>query len=138
MFSDFQTEFLNGPASDVPEYLLRADGAGVLNDAIFSVVDPPVFWNKFYTAFEDGVLEQCGQRAFATDLSFLLQMANRDPAPYRKLADSPSILDKLLASDHYEVLETGSLVKHILSMISPAHGLDAPGTMYLSRVNLLV
>ena len=127
MFSDLRTEFLNGLASDVLEYLLRADVAGVLNDVIFSIVDPPVFWDKFYRAFEDSTLEQRGQRVFAAVLSFLLQMTDRDPAPYRELAGSPSILDKLLASDHHEVRETGSLVKHILSTTSTALSLEAPG-----------
>ena len=57
-------------------------------------------------------------------------MTNRDSAPYRKLADSPSILDRLLASDYYEVRETGSLVKHTLSMISPVHSLEAAGVRH--------
>ena len=47
MFSDLRTEFLNGLASKVLEYLLRADGAGVLNDVIFSTLIHLSFGTSF-------------------------------------------------------------------------------------------
>jgi len=126
MFSDLRTEFLNGLASDVLEYLLRADGIGG-DMVIFRIVEPPVFWRNFCRAFEDRALDQRAQRLFATVLSVLLQMPNRDTDPYRKLASNPVILDKLLASDHHEIREAGCLINHILSTTSTAYSSEAPG-----------
>lgn len=115
--SDLGEEFLNGPASDVLEYLLHVDSVGgdVLNDVIVGIVEPPIFWNAFHRAFEDGILDQRAQRVFASVLSYLLQMENRDTAAYRELASRPSLLDNFLTSGQQAVREAGYLIKHILS-----------------------
>lgn len=129
MFSDLRTEFLNGLASDALEYLLRAEGMGgdMLNVVIFRIVEPPIFWCEFCRAFEDRALDQRAQHLFATVLSVLIQMTNRDPGPYRKFASNPVILDKLLASDHHELREAGCLINQILSTTSTAYSSEAPG-----------
>ncbi|KAL4063837.1 P-loop containing nucleoside triphosphate hydrolase protein [Scleroderma citrinum] len=128
LHSDLGVEFLNGLASDVLEYLLRANSLGgdVLNDVIVSIVDPPIFWSAFYKAFEDNILDQRAQGVFANVLSYLLQMENRDTAAYRDLASRPSILDKILASNQQTLREFGYLIKHILSS-SDIGDSSAPG-----------
>ncbi|KAI6040717.1 P-loop containing nucleoside triphosphate hydrolase protein [Pisolithus marmoratus] len=121
MRSDLRVEFLNGLASDVLEFLLRAEmGGDVLNNVIVNIVDPPIFWNEFYRAFENGILNQRAQHVFAKVLSYLLQMTNRDITSYRQLASRPSIIDKIINSDHTEVRLEGYLIKHILSAASAA------------------
>ncbi|KAI5994799.1 P-loop containing nucleoside triphosphate hydrolase protein [Pisolithus albus] len=116
MRSDLRTEFLNGLALNVLEFLLRAEmGGDVLNSVIVNIVDPPIFWNEFHRAFENGTLDQRAQRVFAKVLSYLLKMTSRDTTTYRNLASRPSILGKLINSDQQEVREEGYLINHILS-----------------------
>ncbi|KAI6120180.1 P-loop containing nucleoside triphosphate hydrolase protein [Pisolithus croceorrhizus] len=116
MRSDLRPNFLNGLASDVLEFLLRAEmGGDVLNKVIVNIVDPPIFWNEFHMAFENGTLNERAQRVFVKVLSYLLQMPNRDTTAYRQLAGRPSILDKITNSSQEEVRSEGYLIKHILS-----------------------
>ena len=128
MSSDPGAEFLNGPASDVLEYLLCVNTAGsdVLNNVIVGIAESPIFWNVFHRAFEDGILDQRAQRVFANVLSYLLQMENRDTTPYRELASRPSLLDSILTSTQQPVREAGYLIKHILSS-SDIGDSSAPG-----------
>ncbi|KAL4079909.1 P-loop containing nucleoside triphosphate hydrolase protein [Scleroderma yunnanense] len=125
-------ETLNGLASQVLEYLLRAQGigGGVLQSVIIKVVDPPILWNAFHKAFEDGTLDNQAQLVFVNLLSYLLQLSNIDTTSYRHIASRPSILDKILTSDQQEIREAGYLIKHILgatSAASVAEGSEAPG-----------
>ncbi|KAI6157079.1 P-loop containing nucleoside triphosphate hydrolase protein [Pisolithus tinctorius] len=121
MRSDLRPNFLNGLASDVLEFLLRAEmGGDVLNKVIVTIVDPPIFWNEFHRAFENGTLNSRAQHVFAKSLSYLLQMANRDTTTYRQLASRPSILDKIINSDQHELRSEGYLIKHVLSIANTA------------------
>ncbi|KAI6121074.1 hypothetical protein F5141DRAFT_1200869 [Pisolithus sp. B1] len=116
MRSDLRPDFLNGLASNVLEFLLRAEmGGDVLNSVIVNIVDPPIFWNEFHRAFESGTLNERAERVFAKVLSYLLQMPNRDTTIYRQLANRPSMLDKIINSDQQEVRSEGYLIKYILS-----------------------
>ncbi|KAI6102504.1 P-loop containing nucleoside triphosphate hydrolase protein [Pisolithus croceorrhizus] len=116
MRSDLRPDFLNGLASNVLEFLLRAEmGGDVLNSVIVNIVDPPIFWNEFHRAFESGTLNERAERVFAKVLSYLLQMPNRDTTIYRQLASRPSMLDKIINSDQQEVRSEGYLIKYILS-----------------------
>ncbi|KAL4079908.1 P-loop containing nucleoside triphosphate hydrolase protein [Scleroderma yunnanense] len=129
---DTGIEALNGLASQVLEYLLRAQGigGGVLQSVIIKVVDPPILWNAFHKAFEDGTLDNQAQLVFVNLLSYLLQLSNIDTTSYRHIASRPSILDKILTSDQQEIREAGYLIKHILgatSAASVAEGSEAPG-----------
>ncbi|KAL4068441.1 P-loop containing nucleoside triphosphate hydrolase protein [Scleroderma yunnanense] len=131
MRADLKLEFLNGLGSDVLEYLLRVEGMGgdVLNTVIVKIIEPPIFWSEFYRSFENDTLNERAQRVFATVLAFLLQMSNRDTTPYRNLASRPSVIDKLLCSDQFEVRQAGHRIKHILSTTAASApvGPDAPG-----------
>ncbi|KAI6102496.1 P-loop containing nucleoside triphosphate hydrolase protein [Pisolithus croceorrhizus] len=121
MRSDLRPNFLNGLASDVLEFLLRAEmGGDVLNKVIVNIVDPPIFWNEFHRAFENGTLNERAQRVFAKVLTYLLKMPNRETTAYRQLASRPSILDKIINSDQREVRSEGYLIKEILSTTSAA------------------
>ncbi|KAI5994807.1 P-loop containing nucleoside triphosphate hydrolase protein [Pisolithus albus] len=121
MRSDLKPDFLNGLASNVLEFLLRAEmGGDVLNRVIVNIVDPPIFWNEFHMAFEKGTLNQRARLIFAKVLSYLLQMPNRDLTTYRELASRPSIHDKIINSDQWEVREEGYHIQEILSTTRPA------------------
>ncbi|KAI6121070.1 P-loop containing nucleoside triphosphate hydrolase protein [Pisolithus sp. B1] len=125
MRSDLRPNFLNGLASDVLEFLLRAEmGGNVLNKVIVNIVDPPIFWNDFHRAFENGTLNERAQRVFAKVLSYLLQMNSRDTTTYHQLASRPSILNKIINSDQQEVRLEGYLIKHIISSAGKTNTAD--------------
>ncbi|KAF9223028.1 P-loop containing nucleoside triphosphate hydrolase protein [Gyrodon lividus] len=128
---DLNSKFMNELGSTVIEYLLRAKGAGnMLDTVLLSILDPPIFWNKFCEEFEKGNLDDQSQCVFAQLMVHLLKMDNKDTTRYRNLAKKSSILDKLLDSDQADVRAAGSLIKEIISTTSlpaAASGPEGPG-----------
>ncbi|KAF8553242.1 P-loop containing nucleoside triphosphate hydrolase protein [Imleria badia] len=117
---NLSVQFMNGLGSTVMGYLLRASdlGGDALDNVLFHVVEPPIFWGVFVRAFQQGTLSEDAQLVFARVLSRLLTLQNRDTTPYRDIAAQPRILDSLLASPRHEIREVGHLIKHILSSAS--------------------
>lgn len=117
---DLSVQFMNGLGSTVLEYLLRASDVGgdTLDNLLFHVVEPPIFWGVFVRAFQQGALNEDVQLVFARVLSRLLTLQDRDTTPYREVAARPSIQDSLVASSKHEIREMGHLIKHILSSTS--------------------
>ena len=117
---DLSVQFMNGLGSTVLEYLLRASDVGgdVLDNLLFHVVEPPIFWGVFVRTFQQGTLNEDAQLAFAKVLSRLLTLQDRDTNPYREVAARPSIQESLVASSKHEIREMGHLIKHILSSTS--------------------
>ena len=129
---DLSVQFMNGLGSTVLRYLLRASDVGgdALDNLLFHVVEPPIFWDVFVRAFQDGALNEDARLVFARVLSRLLTLQDRDTTPYRDVAAQPSIQDNLIASSKHEIREMGHLIKHILSRTGPVtvHDvLDGPG-----------
>ena len=124
---DLSDQFMNGLGSTVLEYLLRACDVGgdALDNLLFHVVEPPIFWDAFVRAFQQGTLNEDAQLIFARVLSRLLTLQNRDTTPYRDIAAQPFIQDSLIASHRREIREIGHLIKHILSGASSV--IDGPG-----------
>ena len=120
MHFDLSVQFMNGLGSAVLEYLLRASDVGgdALDNVLFHVVEPPVFWGIFVRTFQQNALSEDTQLVFARVLSRLLTLQDRDTTPYRDIATQPLILDTLLASSRHEIREIGHLIKHILSSTS--------------------
>ncbi|KAF8552897.1 hypothetical protein OG21DRAFT_1415208 [Imleria badia] len=129
---DLSVQFMNGLGSTVMGYLLRASdlGGDAMDNVLFHVVEPPIFWGVFVRTFQQGALSEDAQLVFARVLSRLLTLQNRDTTAYRDIAAQPRILDSLLASSRHEIREVGHLIKHILSSATSltVHDiLDGPG-----------
>ena len=120
MCFDLSVQFMNGLGSTVLGYLLRASdvGGSTLDNLLFHVVEPPIFWDVFVRTFQQGALSEDAQLVFAKVLSRLLTLQDRDNTPYRDVAALPSIQDSLIASSQHEIREMGHLIKHILSSTS--------------------
>ena len=118
---DLSVQFMNGLGSAVLEYLLRASdvGGATLDNVLFYVVEPPIFWGAFVRAFQDGALNEAAQLVFSKLLSRLLTLQEQDSTPYRDVAARPSIQAVLAASSKHEIREMGHLIKHILSSTNP-------------------
>lgn len=131
MRHDLSTKFMNGLGSNVIGFLLRANDAGDILDAVLlQILDPPIFWSKFCEEFDKGNLDKNAECAFAQLLAHLLRMENKDTSRYRERAKQPSILNRLTTSDHSEVRAAGNLIKQILStasVTSAASTADGPG-----------
>jgi len=120
MCFDLSVQFMNGLGSTVLGYLLRASdvGGNALDNLLFHVVEPPIFWDVFVRAFQQGALNEDAQLVFAKMLSRLLTLQDRDTTPYRDVGARPSIQESLIASSQHEIREMGHLIKHILSSTS--------------------
>lgn len=114
---DLSLPFLNGLATTTLEYLLRAAdlGGGVLDHILIAIVEPPIFWSAFAREFEHGALTEKAQLVFAKVLDRLIALKDRDTAPYRELASSPVVINKLLESSEHQVREIAHHIKHILA-----------------------
>ena len=117
MCFDLSVQFMNGLGSTVLGYLLKASDVGgdALDNLLFHVVEPPIFWDVFVRTFQQGVLNEDAQLVFATALSRLLTLQDRNTTPYRDIAAQPPIQESLVASSKREIREMGHLIKHILS-----------------------
>ena len=117
---DLSVQFVNGLGSTVLEYLLRDSDVGgdALDNVLFHVVEPPIFWDIFVRTFQQGALSEDAQLVFARVLSRLLTLEDRDTTPYRDVAARPSVQASLIASSKHEIREMGHLIKHILSSTS--------------------
>ena len=130
---DLSVEFMNGLGSAVLQYLLQAcdvGGGDTLDNLLFHVVEPPIFWDAFVRSFQQGGLSEDAQLVFARLLSRLLILQNRGTAPYRSVAAQSVIQDSLVASSKREIREIGHLIKHILSTpssMTASSVLDGPG-----------
>ena len=130
---DLSVEFMNGLGSAVLRYLLHAcdvGGGDALDNLLFHVVDPPIFWDAFIHSFLQGGLSEDAQLVFARLLSRLLTLQNRDTTPYRSIAAQPFVQDSLAASSKHDIREIGHLIKHILSTpasMTASCVLDGPG-----------
>ncbi|KAI9573103.1 hypothetical protein HD554DRAFT_1141974 [Boletus coccyginus] len=120
MCFDLSVQFVNGLGSTVLEHLLRASGVGgdALDNLLFHVVEPPIFWDVFVRTFQQGALNEDAQLVFAKVLSRLLTLQDRNTTPYRDVAAQPPIQESLAASSKHEIREMGHLIKHILSSTS--------------------
>ncbi|KAG9309656.1 P-loop containing nucleoside triphosphate hydrolase protein [Chiua virens] len=114
---DLSVQFMNGLGSTVLAYLLRTSDVGgdTLDNLLFHVVEPPIFWGVFVHSFQEGALNEDAQLVFARLLSRLLTLQNQDTTPYRNIAAQPSVQDTLVTSSSQELREAGHLIKHILS-----------------------
>ena len=124
---DLSVQFMNGLGSNILEYLLGASDVGgdTLDNVLFHVVEPPIFWGAFVRAFQQGTLNEDAQLVFARVLSRLLTLQNRDTTPYRDIAAQPFIEDALATSSRHEIREVGHLIQHILSSNSSMSAYDA-------------
>ena len=124
---DLSVQFMNGMGSTVLQYLLKASGVGggALDNLLFHIVEPPIFWGVFVHTFQQGALNEDAQLVFAEVLSRLLTLQDRDISSYRDIAAHPSIQDSLITSSKPEIREMGHLIKHILSSTSPLTVCDA-------------
>ncbi|KIJ59315.1 hypothetical protein HYDPIDRAFT_140803 [Hydnomerulius pinastri MD-312] len=132
MCVDLSVQFMNELGSTVLGHLLKASSVGgaVLDDLLFSMVEPPIFWSPFVGAFQKGELRDDAQLVFGGVLVRLLMMPGKDTTQYRGLAALPSILDKLLGSSNQEIREIGHRIKHILNtatVTTPLAVLCGPG-----------
>ncbi|KAF9223027.1 P-loop containing nucleoside triphosphate hydrolase protein [Gyrodon lividus] len=126
---DLSPQFLNGPATNVLEYLLRAAnlGGGVLDHILIFIVEPPFFWLALSREFERGELVDRSQLVFAKLLDRLLALTGRDTAPYRELASKPSVINSLIASPNQEIREIAHHINHILAAFASGATPSGPG-----------
>lgn len=129
---DLSVQFMNGLGSTVLQYLLKASDVGgdALDNILFHVVEPPIFWGVFVRAFQENTLSEDAQLVFARTLSRLLMLQDRDTSAFRDIAVQPSIQNSLVTSSKHEIREMGHLIKHILSTTSSVMAydvLDGPG-----------
>ena len=117
---DLSVDFMNGMGSTALQYLLNASDVGgdALDNLLFHVVEPPIFWSAFVRTFQQGALSEVAQLVFAKVLSRLLTLQDRDTSSYRDIASRPSIQNSLITSPKQEIREMGHLMKHILSSTS--------------------
>ncbi|KIJ08243.1 hypothetical protein PAXINDRAFT_89146 [Paxillus involutus ATCC 200175] len=126
---DLSLPFLNGLATDVLEYLLRAAdlGGGVLDHILIAIVDPSFFWLALAREFEKGALTEKAQLVFARLLDRLLSLPGRDTSGYRELASKPSVINSLVASSVQEIREIAHHIKHILAAFASGATPSGPG-----------
>ncbi|KIJ07536.1 hypothetical protein PAXINDRAFT_139878, partial [Paxillus involutus ATCC 200175] len=126
---DLSLPFLNGLATDVLDYLLRAGdlGGGVLDHILIAIVDPSFFWLALAREFEKGALSEKAQLVFAKLLDRLLSLPGRDTSGYRELASKPSVINSLVASSVQEIREIAHHIKHILAAFASGATPSGPG-----------
>ncbi|KZT00352.1 P-loop containing nucleoside triphosphate hydrolase protein [Laetiporus sulphureus 93-53] len=132
---DLSPRFMNGLASNFLRYIrapeLHTIGNGsFLRQIIVAIVEPPIFWDAFVSAFRDGVLQENGQVSFAWLLHELVSLPVEKAGPYREIAGDQAILDRLVSSPHPETSSIASRIKRILSTFistAPADSDYQPG-----------
>ncbi|EIN03493.1 P-loop containing nucleoside triphosphate hydrolase protein [Punctularia strigosozonata HHB-11173 SS5] len=135
--SDISPVFCNGLGAEVLAYFSSPDltaiaGGDFLRRVCEAVVDPPVFWDSFITAFKNGNLQVKAQRTFATFLLRLLEILLPDAvASYRELARDPDIITPLLNSPEADIHDVAARIKAIADPFdigfSAARTQDGPG-----------
>lgn len=122
---DLSPSFLNGPGTDTIAYLQAPElqnigGGGFLIQIIQSIVDPPIFWNAFTTAFKSGQLTDGGARSFAWLLLQLSQLPGSAGDPYLEVASTGSVLKALTESSDHETRSLGYKIKHVVETCKTA------------------
>lgn len=123
---DLSVHFINGMGTTVLQYLLEASDVGgdALDNLLFHVVEPPIFWSVLVHTFQQGALSEDAQLVFAKVLSRLLTLQDQDTSSYRDVAARTSIQNSLLTSPKLEIREMGHLIKHTLSSTSSLTAYD--------------
>ena len=116
---DLSTAFLNGIASKFLHYLQSPDLAGIsggrfIDPIIRAIVDPPIFWQAFIDAFQEGHLQVNAQRSFAWLLLRLISSPKDDADPYLKTARDPTVRDTLSQSIDPDIRTISMKIKNIL------------------------
>ncbi|KAJ7116098.1 P-loop containing nucleoside triphosphate hydrolase protein [Mycena filopes] len=131
---DLSDAFFNGAGATTIAYLQTpelehiSDG-GFLRQIVQRIIDPPIFWDAFTTAFMAGRLSAQGTQSFA----WLLLQSCRFPGSaaerYLELASSGSLLTALTASPDPNTRFLGHKIKHIVETCKTVLSLDAEGTL---------
>lgn len=125
------SSFINGTATTLLQYLFQATNVGdVLDHLLTAIVEPPIFWTAFCQAFDQDVLNEQAQGAFAMLLLRLMNLTSGNTSSYRDIAKKPSILSKLLNSSQQSVKDIGYRIQHILDTFksgAPAAAVGGPG-----------
>lgn len=120
---DFNITFFNGLATDVLTYFSAPDianigGGSLLNDLIFAVVEPPVFWSPFKKAFHNGQLQEHAQLSFSWLLFRLVSLPDPNQAlPYRDYFSTSAVSDTLHASPIDGVKALANQIQDILDVV---------------------
>ncbi|KAJ3507974.1 hypothetical protein NLJ89_g6011 [Agrocybe chaxingu] len=126
------TAFFNKEAADVLAYfqapaLKNINSGQYLNDIVYKIAYPPMFWDPFRQAFLEGVLDDKAQIAAGWFLLTLCCLPNPSSAPYRNHQDTAQVLAKLLSSPSAPIRNLGQKLKHVLGTCMSASAAVAAG-----------
>ncbi|KIJ57325.1 hypothetical protein M422DRAFT_73113 [Sphaerobolus stellatus SS14] len=132
---DLSIKFLNGDAARLIRYLSSkalADvgGGSYIQNVVRTIVEPPVFWSVFRTAFIEGKLEPNAQFAFAWTLLQMVSIGGDDVEAFMELAKDPSIIDHICGAVQQETRAVGQKIKYLtsdLNMNGTDLGYEGPG-----------
>ncbi|KAJ7650276.1 P-loop containing nucleoside triphosphate hydrolase protein [Roridomyces roridus] len=116
---DLSAKFFNGRATELLTYmqtpsLANISGGSFLHQVIVKIVEPPIFWGQFTSAFQAGQLQDNAQRCFAWLLLHMIITTSTSANPYLDLARDSTIIDKILASPVPETVALGQQIKGFL------------------------
>lgn len=134
MHSERSTKFFNNHASDLLAFLQAPhlkiiNGGDYLHDIVLKIVDPPIFWNPFRSAFLDKSLDEKTQLSLGWLLLQLCCLPTDLAAPYRTHNDTPTIMQTLLSSTSLPLASIGQKIKHVLDTCTTVSSTD----MHLGR-----
>ncbi|KAF7312269.1 hypothetical protein MIND_00239900 [Mycena indigotica] len=116
---DLTDSFFNGEATHILDYLKAPEletiaGGRLLQQVLRHIVDPPIFWDRFVAAFEDGRLAFPAVRAFAWLLLQLCKLPGALADPYIKIAGNDFLQTTLSTSEDDETRSINYQLKHIV------------------------
>ena len=129
MHSERSTKFFNNHACDLLAFLQAPhlkviNGGDYLSDIVLKIVDPPIFWNPFKSAFLDKSLYKKTQLSFGWLLLQLCCLPTDFATPYRTHNDTLTIMRTLLSSSSLPLALIGQRIKHVLETCTSVSSTD--------------
>ncbi|KAJ7650277.1 P-loop containing nucleoside triphosphate hydrolase protein [Roridomyces roridus] len=114
---DLSHGFMNGHATETLAYFQAPElegisGGSYLAKLIQKIVDPPIFWDAFTSAFTSGHLVERGARSFAWLLWHLVQLPGPAADPY--IEQAALVVDAITGSSDVETRSLGYKIKNIM------------------------
>jgi len=134
LHSDRSIKFFNNHASDLLEFLQAPhlkiiNGGDYLHDIVLKIVEPPIFWNPFRSAFLDNNLNEKAQLSVGWLMLQLSCLPTDLATPYRTHTDTLTIVQTLLSSTSLPLASIGQRIKHVLDTCTSVSSTD----MHLGR-----
>ena len=131
MRCDLSPKFFNGSASDILAYLqaeeLQSIGQDFLNPVVLAIAEPPIFWNPFCKAFQDGSLETKAQTGFAWLLLRLVSLPGKSSTIYRDQVKELSLVEKLGESSELGIRTLAQKIRTVLASTTLDQSVLKPG-----------